>query len=171
MRPRPILIVREPLSTGEPLNAEFSRVLANEGYLVVRGDAATMQDFRLVAACPFTPDDVAFLKGGEITPHPAADADTVQAFLESLADRIAGMLASEDLKAPGGSAVADPFLHAVGPIGEKPTKLAGVIDIPFEQLKNRTPAQVHVVLNIALEEARNRMVEWLRENEEVVNGG
>ncbi len=97
MRPRPILLVREPLSTGQPMHADFAKFLTTEGYIVGRCDPVSMHDFHLVAEVPFTQADVEFLRGGEIQPHPAADPETVQAFLESLAARIAGMLAKEAL--------------------------------------------------------------------------
>lgn len=93
MTPRPILLVADPLNGDIRLHHHTEAVLNREGYLVLRCPPDAMRDFRVLAPCPFTEADVAFLRliaKVEERECGVGGGDSVVAF--SLADRIEAML-------------------------------------------------------------------------------
>ncbi len=91
MRPRPILLVADPLYDSVKLHANAEQVIAEEGYLVLHGPKESFDSFKLLAACPFTPEDVADLRTVSSFLDDEGARDTV-ALLTSIADRMEGML-------------------------------------------------------------------------------
>jgi hypothetical protein len=92
--PRPILLVRDPLAKDVRLHHHTEAVLNREGYLVLRCPPEAMGSMKVIAACPFTADDVAVLrKYSELLSDDGGGVqDSVSRTFASIADRIEAML-------------------------------------------------------------------------------
>jgi hypothetical protein len=87
MIPRPILLVKSPACGGVPMHVDCEGALVREGYFVLHTDK--LDCMRVLAPCPFTQADVDTLK------YPGGDPVALTVALDSIADRIAGLLAQE----------------------------------------------------------------------------
>lgn len=96
MSPRPIVLVKEPLSSGQPLHGSTEHAISREGYFVLRCPEVAWNDVRVLTPCPFTNADVEALRAAVRQERAANGPDIADAYdLESIAERIAGMLATE----------------------------------------------------------------------------
>ena len=91
MIPRPILLVKE---TGDAptMHESIAGMLSREGYIVLRCAPEQFGCLKVLAPCPFTEADVEALRAMKR----AAPEEEDEAVLESIADRISGMLAQEE---------------------------------------------------------------------------
>ncbi len=91
MRPRPILLVADPLYDSVKLHAHTEKVITDEGYLVLHGPKESFESFKVLAASPFTADDVDELR--QVARYLAGeDAHNTAAKLTSIADRMEAQL-------------------------------------------------------------------------------